>query len=74
VAFDRITHSLQNIAVLNDVVEVFVTGDNAGGPPIISPQTIPVRNLLPLINHLIMSVDIMPIYIRQPICGFVKLV
>ena len=67
-----ITDRVQDITVLDDVVEILGRGNYTGRPPIISPETIPVRDFLPFILPGVMGVDVVPIHLRKSVCGFVE--
>jgi hypothetical protein len=74
VAVDGVTDSLQDIAVLDDVVEVLRGGDHASRPSIVRPETVAVRHFLPLIIPGVVGVDIVTADLGKLFSGFVKFV
>jgi hypothetical protein len=73
-AVDGVTDSLQDIAVLDDIVEVLGGGDHPGCPSIVRPETVAIRHLLPLIIPGVVGVDIVTVNLGKLFSGFVKLV
>ncbi|SNR70442.1 hypothetical protein SAMN06264855_1443 [Halorubrum vacuolatum] len=71
---NSITDRLQHITVLNHIIEILITGNNACSPAIIRPQTIPVRNPLPLIQLILMRINIVTTHLRKQLCCFIKLI
>ena len=55
--FDPGTDCIEDIAVLDDVVEVIVAGYNTGEPSIICPETVSVGCFLPFIFLFVVSED-----------------
>lgn len=49
VLLDCFTDCFEDVSVLDNVVEVLVTGDNACGSAVVRPQTILVRYIRPFI-------------------------
>jgi hypothetical protein len=69
---DSVTHRFQDVAVLDHIVVVVVTGDNTRGSPVASPQRILVRNLFPLILFLVTGIHLVARDIGKPVSGLIE--
>jgi hypothetical protein len=67
---------LQDIAVLDDVVEIVVTGDLASQfwLVFIRPETVPPRDYVPLLCFVVFGVDIVAFDIWKLCCGLIQFV
>ncbi|GCF16238.1 hypothetical protein Harman_41730 [Haloarcula mannanilytica] len=71
-AFCGITDRLQDIPILDHIIKIIAAGYHARYTAITGPQTVPVRNLLPLIYLLMICIDIMTLDPGKLLYGFIQ--
>jgi hypothetical protein len=72
VLLDCSTYRVEDVAVLDDVVEVVVTRYYSGGTAIIRPQTVSVWYLFPVVFLSVVCVDLVTFDLGKLFSGFVE--